>query len=100
MLAVVLGSTVGFLPVWLVYWLVNAVGAWLYCDANGANELVTQKWMKGLSLFLLPAGIVGLMAGGGTLSPGQQVSVGSTNDLTRTESARASSSMTGPPSPV
>ncbi len=95
-LAFVLGFTVGLLPVWLVYWLVNVVGVWLYCDANGPHKLRAQKWMKGLSLLLLPTGIAGLMAGGGTLSPGQQVSVGSPDDLTRSESARASGNMTGP----
>lgn len=95
-LAVVLGLTVGFLPLWLLYWLLNAVGVWLYCDENGRRNLATQRWLKRLSLVLLPSGFYGLMAGGGTLSPGQSVSVGSRDDLTRTESARASGNMAGP----
>ena len=98
-LAVVLGLTVGFLPVWILYWAINETGVWLYCDSKGPNHLRRKTYIKRLSLVLLPSGFVGLMAGGGGLTPREAASTGSPDRRIREESARAPHGEVGPNTP-
>jgi len=61
----VAGGIVFGLPfLWLIYWAFNTTGVWLYCDGKGHTKLRTQRWLKRLSMILVPTGLIGLLASG------------------------------------
>lgn len=85
--AAALGWTLGYLLAWLGYAAFNILGVWLYSENKRS---LLQAWMKVLVIFMVPVGVIGVLASGDSgLRPSEAASIGSADETTRSESARA-----------
>lgn len=86
--AAVLGWAIGYPYAWLAYAVFNIAGVWLYCEV--ARSPTRRTLMKVLAIPMVPVGVVGVLAtGGGRMGPRESSSFGSSDEDTRSESARA-----------
>ena len=80
LVAIILGWLRGYPLAWLAYTAFNVLGVWLYLGPKRSPRLQTA--MKVLAIFMVPVGVFGVLASGGSgKTQGEAGSPGSTDEV-------------------
>lgn len=81
LVATILGWVSGYPLAWLAYAAFNVLGVWLYLGHKRSWRVQTS--MRVLAIFMVPVGVFGVLASGGSgTTPSEGASPGSSDEAT------------------